>query len=54
LKQVRLWYKIEARGGLDNIIGDDFFSPGESQVLVFTRVLLRDSKIPIMDEFTSR
>lgn len=54
LKKVHLWSKVEARGGLEHIIHDDFFSPGESQLLVFARAMLRTSKILILDEFTSR
>lgn len=27
LERVHLWHKIEARGGLDTVVGDEFFSP---------------------------
>lgn len=53
LQKVRLWDKVESRGGLETKINDDFFSLGESQLLVFARAMLRDSKILILDEFTS-
>ncbi|KFA49912.1 hypothetical protein S40293_01213 [Stachybotrys chartarum IBT 40293] len=53
LERVQLWKKVTHRGGLDVVIGEDFFSPGEAQLLVFARAMLRKSKILILDEFTS-
>nr|POE50464.1 isoform 3 of canalicular multispecific organic anion transporter 2 [Quercus suber] len=53
LERVQLWSKIQARGGLDAVANDKFFSPGEAQLLVFARAMLRESKVLILDEFTS-
>jgi ATP-binding cassette, subfamily C (CFTR/MRP), member 1 len=58
LDRVRLRAKVEARGGLDAAVssggGDNHFSQGEVQLLVFARAMLRKSKVLIVDEFTSR
>lgn len=54
LKRVRLWEKVESRGGLDAVIEDGFFSQGEAQLLVFTRAMLRKGKVLVLDEITSR
>ncbi|KZL81674.1 abc transporter [Colletotrichum incanum] len=53
LENVRLWSKVEQRGGLDATIHDKFFSRGESQLLVFARAMLQKSKVLVLDEFTS-
>ncbi|KAF6819357.1 ABC multidrug transporter [Colletotrichum sojae] len=53
LKRVRLWDKVEGRGGLDAVIDGSFFSQGEAQLLVFARAMLRKSKVLILDEITS-
>ncbi|KAL0941776.1 ABC multidrug transporter [Colletotrichum truncatum] len=53
LKRVKLWDKVEERGGLDTTIDDKFFSQGEAQLLVFARAMLRKGKILILDEITS-
>jgi ATP-binding cassette subfamily C (CFTR/MRP) protein 1 len=54
LEKVQLWDNIKTRGGLDAIVDDKFLSPGESQLLVFARAMVRKSKVLILDEFTSR
>lgn len=54
LERVRLWDKVEQRGGLGADMDDKFFSQGETQLLVFARAMLRKSKVLILDEFTSR
>ncbi|KAF5511663.1 ABC transporter atnG [Colletotrichum siamense] len=53
LEKVKLWGKIEERGGLDALIDDKFFSQGEAQLLVFARAMLRKGKVLILDEITS-
>ncbi|KAF6834099.1 ABC multidrug transporter [Colletotrichum musicola] len=53
LKRVRLWDKVEGRGGLDAVIDGGFLSQGEAQLLVFARAMLRKSKVLILDEITS-
>ncbi|KAF6795321.1 ABC multidrug transporter [Colletotrichum sojae] len=53
LDKVRLWSKVEQRGGLDAEIHEGFFSRGESQLLVFARAMLQRSRVLILDEFTS-
>lgn len=54
LKRVRLWDKIEQRGGLDETMNSKFLSQGETQLFVFARAMLRKSKVLILDEFSSR
>ncbi|KAF9876316.1 ABC transporter [Colletotrichum karsti] len=53
LERVRLWDKVEERGGLDAVIDDGFFSQGEAQLLVFARAMLRRGRVLILDEVTS-
>ncbi|KXJ95019.1 ABC transporter [Microdochium bolleyi] len=54
LRKVRLWGKLQTRGGLDGVVSDEAsLSQGEAQLLVFARAMLRRSKVLILDEFTS-
>ncbi|MBV7330804.1 ABC transporter ATP-binding protein/permease [Chloroflexi bacterium TSY] len=52
---LRSWYN-SLPAGLDTVLtaGDDGLSAGESQLLAVTRVFLKDPKVVILDEPTSR
>jgi ATP-binding cassette, subfamily C (CFTR/MRP), member 1 len=53
LDRLQLWTKIEALGGLEAVLSDGVLSPGEAQLLVLGRAMLRRSKVLILDEATS-
>lgn len=54
LKRVQLWDRLANDDGLDTEIDKSSLSPGEAQLLAFSRTLVRKSKILIVDELTSR
>lgn len=54
LQKVQLWEVIEAKGGLDTDLSQDFFSHGQRQLFCLARAILHPSKIVIMDEATSK
>ncbi|KAH8204385.1 hypothetical protein TruAng_001436 [Truncatella angustata] len=53
LRTVHLWDVVEARGGLDTDLNDDFFSKGQQQLFSLARALLNHGKIIVMDEASS-
>jgi ABC-type multidrug transport system fused ATPase/permease subunit len=54
LERVQLWKKIESIGGLDAAISPELLSPGEAQLLVLARAMLRKSKVLLLDEPSGR
>lgn len=54
LAKVGLWDLVEARGGIEITVGPDLFSDGQQQLLCLARAMLRDGKIVVFDEVTSR
>jgi ABC-type multidrug transport system fused ATPase/permease subunit len=56
LRELGLWEWAQARGGLDAPLGAGGagLSAGEAQLLAFTRVLLKDPGLVILDEASSR
>lgn len=56
LRELGLWEWVQARGGLDAPLGAGGagLSAGEAQLLAFTRVLLKDPGLVILDEASSR
>ncbi|TLD19247.1 hypothetical protein PspLS_09793 [Pyricularia sp. CBS 133598] len=53
LREVRLWARVEALGGLDATIEHGVLSQGQAQLLVLARAMLRKGTILILDEATS-
>lgn len=54
LRTVHLWDVIEAKGGLEADMSDNFFSKGQQQIFSLARALLNHSRIVVMDEASSR
>jgi len=54
LSKVKFWKAVAAKGGLDAEVTQDFFSDGERQLFCLSRVILRGSKVFILDEATSK
>lgn len=54
LARVGLWDMVRDQGGLDSEIDVTAWSAGQKQLLCLSRAMVRESKVLILDEITSR
>lgn len=54
LQELGVWELIESKGGLDSRLEDMALSQGQQQVLSVVRALVKQAKIVVFDEPTSR
>ncbi|KAF4618396.1 hypothetical protein G7Y89_g14908 [Cudoniella acicularis] len=54
LRKVDLWVLLESRGGLESDLDAESLSHGQRQLFCLARAILRNCKIVVLDEVTSR